>query len=541
MGQRDEGAVAVVPRRGCDKRWAGLVVGGLLAGVVPAACSNERPGPPGLAMGGQRAELGGAGGTLHSDGGLGGQASGGLSLLMTGGNLGEAGSPMLDDPCDGVDCGAHASCQTVNQTAVCECESGYAGRAPHCQDIFECGQVPAPCGAHASCENLDGGYRCHCDAGFAASSDGQCQAVDECERGYDNCVEQASCQPRDQGGVNCQCQTGFGDGTFCDADDCDAQDCGDGTCHEVPGGHLCECPLGQSGSSCQDSCEQPPFGAGLRAAVLRMLGRPSDDSAPILASELAPFPAVLAQDPANEATLIEGGLDGLDCWPRLQQLTAPWHQIDDLSRISRLTHLAHLDLSCNPVDDAALDSLSQLVALSQLLLDNPQGCPLSTGLSDISPLARLYRLQHLSVDGNELSDLSPLSNLKGLRTLTATRNDIEDLSALSQLYQLTALSLSNNQITDLAALSQLPYLSTLSVAGNQIQDLSPVSDMNTLRALDVSDNDIESLEPLADSDAFGAAGARLTILGNPLDCEDQAEFIQTLEQRGMQVISDCSP
>ena len=58
------------------------------------------------------------------------------------------------DPCEGLDCGEHGSCDVGS----CRCDHGYSGR--HCKTADPC-QVPTPvtCGSHGSCS----GGKCFCE------------------------------------------------------------------------------------------------------------------------------------------------------------------------------------------------------------------------------------------------------------------------------------------------------------------------------------------------------------------------------------------
>ena len=73
-------------------------------------------------------------------------------------------------------------------------------------------------------------------------------------------------------------------------------------------------------------------------------------------------------------------------------------------------------------------------------------------ISDISALSGLIQLTHLELSDNDISDISALSGLTQLTYLHLGENAISDISVLEGLTQLTALRLSNNGITDVSPL-----------------------------------------------------------------------------------------
>ena len=104
----------------------------------------------------------------------------------------------------------------------CVCPSGYAeDDAGICADIDEC-QANA-CGSTAWCRNTPGSYECTCFAGYnqtgATLQDPQCEDVDECAAGTDNCAADGGVCTNMPGVFHCGCAQGYtGDGVTCHAD-----------------------------------------------------------------------------------------------------------------------------------------------------------------------------------------------------------------------------------------------------------------------------------------------------------------------------------
>lgn len=83
-------------------------------------------------------------------------------------------------------------------------------------------------------------------------------------------------------------------------------------------------------------------------------------------------------------------------------------------------------------------------------------------LSDISPLALLPNLTHVTLWNNNISDLTPLSGLTNLRTLDIGGNQIVDVSPLTGLLRLgqgiAHLDLTDNPVEDVMPLATLVHL-----------------------------------------------------------------------------------
>lgn len=119
----------------------------------------------------------------------------------------------------------------------------------------------------------DAGPEClPCEDGFVMGDACNCENVDECEEGEDNCAPEAVCRDT-PGSFECDCGEGYeGNGTVCtDTDGCDPNPCYAGVaCTDVaaPGeGYTCgACPSGLSGDGevCEDTdgCASDPCYVG---------------------------------------------------------------------------------------------------------------------------------------------------------------------------------------------------------------------------------------------------------------------------------------
>nr|GMD53086.1 putative wall-associated receptor kinase-like 16 [Ipomoea batatas] len=67
----------------------------------------------------------------------------------------------------------------------CACEKGYEGNPylhPGCLDIDECEKGKNNCSENATCENKPGGYSCHCKEGYEEDGEGGCQLPSKHEK-----------------------------------------------------------------------------------------------------------------------------------------------------------------------------------------------------------------------------------------------------------------------------------------------------------------------------------------------------------------------
>ena len=121
-------------------------------------------------------------------------------------------------------------------------------------------------------------------------------------------------------------------------------------------------------------------------------------------------------------------------------------------------------------------------------------------ISDLTPLARLMRLEYLWFWGNPISDLLPLMNLTALKRIDLARGQISDISPLANLTQLTSINLRYNHIEDISALTNLNQLTELRLNSNRIVDVSPLANLTLLEHLEIRNNSIVDIQPLANLD-----------------------------------------
>lgn len=233
-------------------------------------------------------------------------------------------------------------------------------------------------------------------------------------------------------------------------------------------------------------------------------------------------------------------------------------QISDISVLKKLTNLTYLDLDGTNLSDISalagltnltrlylqeykfsdISALSGLTNLRSLYLA-PDGWRiwpgkisdyLRTGISDISMLERLTKLETLVCGYSQISDISVLSKLTNLSYLNLNDTKIEDISVLSELTNLSRLSLKNNSIRDISALSKLQNLREVNLSGNNISDIRALSGLRLHKSyystfVKWDDAGLEDHEMLWKDDALEAAMSRITgITDRPIMLSDVWEI-----------------
>ncbi|MBN2493286.1 MAG: hypothetical protein JXR96_01740, partial [Deltaproteobacteria bacterium] len=133
------------------------------------------------------------------------------------------------DPCAGVDCSLHGTCEVVDGQAQCRCEDGYVALGLVCHPDY-CAELDCQ---HGACiQNAELG-RCECEAGWAGA------LCDACAEGYH--LDNGACVPDEP---------------------CDTNPCIHGQCRVVDGQEHCDCDAGYAGELC-DSCADGYHAEGL--------------------------------------------------------------------------------------------------------------------------------------------------------------------------------------------------------------------------------------------------------------------------------------
>lgn len=162
----------------------------------------------------------------------------------------------------------------------------------------------------------------------------------------------------------------------------------------------------------------------------------------------------------------------------------------DLDQIAGCDDVFELDLLSNrtaqPVD---LSRLAHITALRHLSLER-------LTFTNLRALQALPNLRSLTIDDCKFTDFDSLNGLQ-VTTLFLRNNKFSRFPAGLDLPKLQWLVLSHNRIGDLEFAASYPQLRDLSVSGNQIADVSPLVRCARLEKLSLDSNPIATLAPLA--------------------------------------------
>lgn len=181
-------------------------------------------------------------------------------------------------------------------------------------------------------------------------------------------------------------------------------------------------------------------------------------------------------------------LKGIENCSNLIFLGLSDHRVTDISPLARLTKLEGLGLDQN----RAIADVSPLAGMTDLRWLDLQ----CNQVRDISALKNMSRLTYLNIMTNPISDVSVLGNFKGLTELWMDSSPLGDISALSQLTQLEILWMTVCQVKDITAISPLTELRLLHVGSNQIRDITPLANLRKLERLYADRNQIEDVASL---------------------------------------------
>src|SRR6185503_8382194 len=123
----------------------------------------------------------------------------------------------------------------------------------------------------------------------------------------------------------------------------------------------------------------------------------------------------------------------------LRHLNLHGNHVTDLAPLTGLENLQHLDIRYNPISD--LQPLTTLPNLTELLMEGQT--------DDLSVISTLTNLRHLALPVCGISNLTLLANLSRLESLDLRFNQIRDLSSLGRMTGLRELRLDGNPVTNL--------------------------------------------------------------------------------------------
>lgn len=177
--------------------------------------------------------------------------------------------------------------------------------------------------------------------------------------------------------------------------------------------------------------------------------------------------AVSSSDRANELVL-----EGID--------------ISKRNKHEKLINLRSITLSDNNVSDISFVEKSKRTLRILTVRNNP--------IKDISCLKNIYCLRKLDLDTTGVEDISPLAKTGTLHYLRIANSPVTSLNAFVGNRQLEVLSLEYTGVTDLSFLKDLPRLKELTVYADKDVDETVFYELKGLTKLSLSKNLKEKLD-----------------------------------------------
>ena len=176
--------------------------------------------------------------------------------------------------------------------------------------------------------------------------------------------------------------------------------------------------------------------------------------------------------------------------PNLTKLTVEPGSTGDLSVLSSLPALKELSITNIRINDKIVELIGAYSEMEKLTLS---GC----GLSSISKLEALTKLEYLDLSNNTLRNISLIGTMPGMKELYLGHNSITSIDHIASLTNIEKLDISYNAVSDLSGLKQMKNLTDLNAGHNQISRINGLN-FQKMQALDLSYNNIQSIGSIVD-------------------------------------------
>lgn len=195
-------------------------------------------------------------------------------------------------------------------------------------------------------------------------------------------------------------------------------------------------------------------------------------------------------------------LPRLENHAKLESVSLIGTAVSDVSALAALPALRHLTISNGPIGD--LSAIAGLTGLTSLDVS-------FTNAGSLEPIAGLTRLETLDVGGTPITDLRPIAGLTRLRRLSVNRTNITSLEGVSSMRALERLVAAATPVSDLSPIAGLTSLADLNIAHTRVANLWPLAKLSKLESLNIMGAEVADLSPLIDLPAL----KYLTAFGEP--------------------------
>jgi Leucine-rich repeat (LRR) protein len=189
-----------------------------------------------------------------------------------------------------------------------------------------------------------------------------------------------------------------------------------------------------------------------------------------------------------------GSLQGIEAFAGIEYLSLVGNgSLTDLQPLGKLSRLQHLSFYVSSSESTSFNT----APLGELKLLDHLDLMMTAPNPDLTGMGNLKRLKELNLRANS-PDLSGIGSLESLRKLDLSLSRyISDISPLAGMTKLETLDLSGNAISNISPLAGMTKLETLGLSNNQISDIRPLAGLTQLESLKLRSNPISDIEPLA--------------------------------------------
>ncbi len=156
---------------------------------------------------------------------------------------------------------------------------------------------------------------------------------------------------------------------------------------------------------------------------------------------------------------------------KVKKLFLSYQNINDLTPLSKLAFLEHIELKHNPIQD-------------------------------VSPLAQLMSLHSLFLFDTNVSDLTPLRDCPCLANIDAGYTWITSMAAFKGLDSLQTLIIRDTPIKSLDGINSHPMLEQVCLSGTHLPDLTPLIDLPRLQLMEADKSMEDAVEAIAGEAEF---------------------------------------
>ncbi|MCP4678194.1 MAG: leucine-rich repeat domain-containing protein [Deltaproteobacteria bacterium] len=150
----------------------------------------------------------------------------------------------------------------------------------------------------------------------------------------------------------------------------------------------------------------------------------------------------------------------------------------DLTVLPKCTHLENLFVGFSSLTDLSpLAGLSNLKRLDLRMIGK---------LEDLTPIAKLPKLEYLNITGTNVQDFSPLTELPALAEIEARMLKMTDAAPIAKMSALEKIDLLKTPITDVTPMASAAKLAHILICTTQVEDVTPLIPVQKrIRSLDV--------------------------------------------------------